>query len=62
MNISGAGSTSLLDSVLTAENTRVEIGVAVMKKAKDLQEQEGAAMVKLIEQAAPQAQGLDTYA
>lgn len=62
MNISGTGPTSLLDSVLKAEDTRVEVGVAVLKKAKDLQEQQGQAMVKLIEQAGQTSAGLDTYA
>jgi hypothetical protein len=64
MNVSGAANTSLLDSVLNAESTRVEIGVAVLKKAKDAQEQQGEAMVKLIEDSAPAPgyQGFSAYA
>src|SRR6266496_1121540 len=41
MNISGTGTTSLLDSVLNAGTTRQEIGVAILKKAQDTQTQEG---------------------
>ena len=63
MNISGSA-TTLLDSVLNAEATRVEAGVAVLKKAQDVQEQQGEAMVKLIEQAgfAPGQQSFSAYA
>lgn len=63
MNISGSAST-LLDSVLNAEATRVEAGVAVLKKAQDVQEQQGEAMVKLIEQAGatPGQQSFSAYA
>ena len=63
MNISGSA-TTLLDSVLNAEATRVEAGVAVLKKAQDVQEQQGEAMVKLIEQAGftPGQQSLSAYA
>jgi hypothetical protein len=61
MNISGTGTTSLLDSVLNAENTRQEIGVAVLKKAQDAQTQEGEALIKMIETSAPPAL-LDVYA
>lgn len=50
MNISGSA-TTLLDSVLNANATRVEVGVAVLKKAQDVQQQQGEAMVNLIEQA-----------
>lgn len=63
MNVSAAGNNSLLESVLDAESTRVEIGVAVMKKAQDLQEQQGQAMISLLEKSAPPANGrLDVYA
>ncbi len=55
---------SLLDSVLTAEKTRVDGGVAVLKQAQDVQKQEGEAVVKLLEAAgAPSAKpGLDVFA
>ena len=61
MEISAAGN-SLLESVLNAESTRVEIGVAVARKAKDLQEQQGEAMIDLLEKAAPAPDRLDVYA
>jgi len=64
MNVSNSQPTSLLDSVLNAQNTQVDIGVAVLKKAQDAMKQQGEAMVKMLEQAAPNpASGhLDTYA
>ena len=66
MNISGQPATSLLDSVLTAQSTRVDMGVAVLKKAQDLDKQEGAAMVQMLENASikpgEKGQLLDTYA
>ena len=64
MNVSASANTSLLDSVLNAESTRVEMGVSVLKKAQDLQEQQGEAMVKLIEQAGatPGYQSFSAYA
>lgn len=59
--------TSLLDSVLTAQTTRQEIGVAVLKKAQDAMKQQGEAMVQMLEQAGaqPTTDGkslLDVYA
>ena len=66
MTISNAP-TSLLDSVLTAQTTQQDIGVAVLKKAQNIVKQQGDAMVQLLEQAgaqpvdAPQPV-LDTYA
>lgn len=66
MNVSGQPATSLLDSVLNAQTTRVDMGVAVLKKAQDLDKQEGAAMVQMLEQAAIRTgendRLLDTYA
>jgi hypothetical protein len=64
MNISGQPATSLLDSVLNAQSTRVDIGVSVLKKAQDAIKQQGEAEVKMLEAAAPQpiSQTLDTYA
>ena len=55
---------SLLDSVLTAQSTREDIGVAVLKKAQDAAKQEGTALVQMLEQPGPQANGrlLDVYA
>jgi hypothetical protein len=55
---------SLLDSVLQAGATQQDAGVAVLKKAQDAVKQQGAAMVKLIEQAGVSADGnkLDAYA
>lgn len=64
MTISGSTPTTLLDSVLDANATREEISLAVLKKAKDVTEQQGQAMVQLMEQAgAPNSSGrLDVYA
>lgn len=66
MNISGQPATSLLDSVLNAQTTRVDMGVAVLKKAQDLDKQEGAALVQMLENTSlkPGENGrlLDTYA
>lgn len=66
MNVSGQSATSLLDSVLNAQTTRVDMGVAVLKKAQDLDKQEGAAMIQMLEQASirpgENGQLLDTYA
>ena len=64
MNISSQPATSLLDSVLNAQSTKVDIGVAVLKKAQDSAKQQGAAIVRMLEQAAinPESGHLDTYA
>jgi hypothetical protein len=64
MTITGSPATSLLDSVLNAEKTRAEAGVAVLKKAQDAQKQQGQAILSLLEAAgAPATQpGLDVYA
>ncbi len=48
-------SMSLLGSVLNAQTTRTQIGVAVLKKAQDVEKQEGAALVDMLEQAGQQA-------
>ena len=55
---------SLLDSVLMAETTRQDVGVAVLKKAQDLVKQQGQAMVQLLEQSSisPDGSKLGTYA
>lgn len=70
MTVSGQPATSLLDSVLNAQTTRSELNVTVLKKAQDVQKQEGAAMMEMLEKAgsvqqSPQTrQGplLDVYA
>jgi hypothetical protein len=65
MNISSQASTALLDSVLSAQSTQFEIGVTVLKKAQDVETQQGEAMIALLEQAAspPAYDGhLDVYA
>lgn len=66
MNVSGQPATSLLDSLLKAQTTRVDMGVAVLKKAQDVDKQQGAAMVQMLEQASirtgENGQLLDTYA
>ena len=45
------GPSSLLDSVLNAQTTQQDIGVAVLKKAQDAMKQQGEAMVRMLEQA-----------
>jgi hypothetical protein len=64
MTISGQPATSLLDSLLKAEQTRTEMGVAVLKKAQDSAKQQGEAMVQMLEQSAPRPEypRLDVYA
>ena len=56
--------TSLLDSVLQAQTTQQDSGVAVLKKAQDLVKQQGQAMVQLLEQSgiSPDGSKLDAYA
>ena len=55
---------SLLESVLMAETSRQDAGVAVLKKAQDQVKQQGQAMVQLLEQSGLSADGLhlDAYA
>ena len=57
---------SLLDSILAAQSTCEEMGVAVLKKAQDSAKQEGEAMVKMLEQASTSASSngrlLDVFA
>lgn len=64
MSITGQPAISLLDSVLSAENTRVDVGVSVLKKAQDAMAQQGEAIVNLLEASGnPSADsGLDAYA
>jgi hypothetical protein len=66
MTISNAP-TSLLDSVLTAQTTQQDVGVAVLKKAQDTMKQQGEAMVQMLEQAGAQSSSsakplLDSFA
>ena len=55
---------SLLDSVLMAETTQQDAGIAVLKKTQDQVKQQGQAMVQLLEQSGVSADGLrlDAYA
>lgn len=64
MNVSGQSATSLLESVLSAQATQSEIGVSVLKKAQDVQTQQGEALIAMLEQSAvPAYEGhLDAYA
>lgn len=65
MNISGQPAASLLDSVLNAQSTQAEIGVNLLKKANDLQKQQGTAMIEMLEKSAPPTASdfhLDVYA
>ena len=66
MTISNS-TTSLLDSVLTAQTTQQDIGVTMLKKAQNAMKQQGEAMVQMIEQAGAQPTDtskplLDTHA
>ena len=64
MTVTGQPASSLLDSIANAQTTRTNIDVSMLKNAQDVEKQEGAAMVDMIEQSAPQPQGplLDVYA
>ena len=64
MTISGQSGTSLLESVLKSESTRVDAQVVLLDKAQDITRQQGEAMVQLLEAAGPDQSGLrlDAYA
>lgn len=66
MTISGQPVVSLLDSAVQAQKTKLDVGVAVLKKAQDAMKQEGQALVSMLEESGvhPDGQGqrLDTYA
>lgn len=64
MTITGQPAIALLDSVLNAESARVDIGVAVFKKAQNVEKQQGEAIVDLLEATGvpPARSGLDVYA
>lgn len=53
MTVSGSSSLSLLESALGAVRLREQIGVAVLMKARQVTEQQGQAMLTLLEQAVP---------
>ena len=59
-----SNSTSLLDSMMTADAAQQDAGVAILRKAQDVTKQEGEAMVNMLEQIGPQAVAgrLDVYA
>ena len=65
MNISSQSTTNLLESVLKAQSTQSEIGVTMLKKAQDVETQQGQAMISMLEKsgATPADNGhLDVYA
>ena len=62
MTINTSSPTALLDSVLTAQTTRQEVDVQVLKKAQDALKQQGEAMVNMLEQAGAVTDHLDVYA
>ncbi len=63
MNVSAQSPTSLLDSTLIADTTRQDVGVALLKKAQDIQKFQGQALVQMLDQSAPLTDGrLDVYA
>jgi len=65
VNISSQSTTNLLESVLKAQSTQSEIGVTMLKKAQDVETQQGQALISMLEQAGatPADNGhLDVYA
>jgi hypothetical protein len=63
MNVSAQSPTSLLDSVLNADSARQDANVTLLKKAQDIETQQGQAMVQMLEKSVPPVDGrLDTYA
>jgi hypothetical protein len=59
--------TTLLDSVLSAQNTQQDASVSVLKKAQDAMKSQGEAMAQMLSQLGPQSTGspspiLDAYA
>lgn len=61
MNVTNQG-VSLMDSVLVAQSTQQDMGVSVLKKAQNIEKQEGAAALRLIEQAGSQGMRQDSGA
>jgi hypothetical protein len=63
MNVSAQSPTTLLDSTLTADTTRQEVGVDLLKKAQDIEKFQGQALVQMLDQSLPPTEGrLDVYA
>ena len=65
MTISSSTSPVAAGSIANAAESQTQVGVALLKKAQDQMKQEGAALVKMIEQSGPASSGyqpLDTYA
>lgn len=64
MTISNQPGPSLLDSIVNAQGTRTETEVAVLKKAQDVDKQQGEAMVQMLEKSGidPNRPRLDVYA
>ena len=63
MNVSAQSPTSLLDSVLNADSARQDANVTLLKKAQDIEKQQGQALIQMLDQSVPPTDGrLDTYA
>jgi len=64
MSVTGSATTSLLDSVLSAQSTRQEVSVEMLKKAQDASTEQGEALIDMLENSVPPADGrlLDAYA
>jgi hypothetical protein len=56
--------TSLVASTLAAQSVGTEVGIATFRKSNDVAKEEGAALVQMLNESLPQADGhiLDTYA
>jgi hypothetical protein len=56
--------TSLMASSLAAGSAGMQVAIATMNKSNDVAKQEGAALVQMLNESLPQADGhlLDTYA
>lgn len=50
-----------LATQMSAQKTGQQVQLAVLNKAQDLQKQQGEAVLKLLETAAPAANKIDTY-
>jgi hypothetical protein len=55
---------SLISSTLAAQSVGTKVSIATLNKSNDIAKQEGAALVQMLEESLPQANGrlLDTYA
>jgi hypothetical protein len=56
--------TSLLSSTLAAQSAGTDAAIATLRKSNDVAKQEGAALVQMLNELLPQADGhsIDTYA